>query len=233
MFFISLFVDDDRVTLKLVQGILEGAGYSVVAVADPREALEKMDREQVDLVITDANMPGGVSGFDVVRTIRTRPHLRNLPVALLTGRREKKDIQLGLQVGADDYIIKPIDPLVLLGKVETLLKKRTGGAVTQVQTERTVDLSASWDVDTKITHVSDRGLTLWSCLSAPVDSKVKITSAFFQQLSIDPPILRVIGFSKDPNHPQMYFINTIYAGISLPDLQKIKAWLSGGTTKAS
>src|SRR5438105_4750767 len=114
-----LFVDDDRVTLKLVKGILEGAGYAVIICTDPREALDRMEREKVDVIISDANMPGGISGFDFVKTIRGRSEYRDLPVALLTGRREKRDIQMGLQVGADDYIIKPIDPLVLLGKIET------------------------------------------------------------------------------------------------------------------
>ena len=65
-----LFIDDDKVTLRLVREILEGAGYSVVACTDPRDALDHLSKEPFDLILTDANIPGGVSGFDLVRTIR-------------------------------------------------------------------------------------------------------------------------------------------------------------------
>jgi len=220
-----LFVDDDRVTLKLVKGILEGAGYSVIAVADPREALDVLERENVDILISDANMPGGVSGFDLVRTIRTMYKFKDLPIALLTGRREKRDIQMGLQSGADDYIIKPIDPLILLGKIETLLKKRTLQVQVTPFAERSVRAPATWDVDTQITQVSEQGMTIWSALSSPVDAKLRVKSEFFGVLGIDPPMLRVIGFSRDPNNPTMYFINTAFIGMNDNEMQKIRSWL--------
>src|SRR3954471_15653832 len=91
-----LFVDDDKVALKMVKGILESAGYGVTVTMDPREALEKLTHYHFDLLISDANMPGGISGFDLVRTIRSQPRFGDLTIALLTGRREKQDIRQGL-----------------------------------------------------------------------------------------------------------------------------------------
>jgi CheY-like chemotaxis protein len=245
-----LFVDDDRVSLKLVRGILEGAGYGVHTSTDPREALELMAKEKVDIVISDANMPGGISGFEFVRTIRMRPEFKDLPVALLTGRREKRDIQMGLQSGADDYIIKPIDPLVLLGKIETLLKKKpfasTQGTVPTVNgtvppvnhgatisVDRPVRLAATWDMETVIVQASDRGLTLWSSLTAAVDTRVKVKSEFFARVGIEPPMLRIIGFTRDPAQVAKYYINTTFENISDSDVQKLRAWIATTTPKAS
>lgn len=220
-----LFVDDDKVTLKLVKEILESAGYSAVAVPDPRDALDHLEKETFDLVISDANMPGGVSGFDLVKTIRRNSKFASLPVALLTGRRDKKDIQMGLECGADDYIIKPIDPHILLGKIESLLKKKPP----QVQAkfpEGPVRQKAEWDVETQITYISERGLILSSPLIAPPDTKFRVRSEFFNQLGISPPILRVVGYTRDASSPNSYLINANFFGLTDVDLQKIRGWLN-------
>jgi CheY-like chemotaxis protein len=219
-----LFIDDDKVTLKLVKDILESSGYSVVTTPDPRDGLDRLEREVFDLIITDANMPGGVSGFELIKTIRGKPKFAHLPIAMLTGRRDKKDIQLGLDSGADDYIIKPIDPMILLGKIQSLLKKRP--PTTNNFPEGPVRKKAEWDVETQITYVSERGLTLWSPLFAPMDTKLKVRSDFFAQIGIECPYLRVTGYTRDPSNASMYFISANFIGLTDTELQKIRQWLN-------
>src|ERR1700756_3638022 len=116
-----LVVDDDKDFLRVVQKVLEAGGYSVVVATDAMDALEQLAKEVFDLVLSDANMPGG-SGFDLVRTLRRHPLTSAIPIALLTGRREKQDVAKGLASGADDYIVKPIDPDLFLDKVSSLLQ---------------------------------------------------------------------------------------------------------------
>ncbi|MDZ4676687.1 MAG: response regulator [Oligoflexia bacterium] len=221
-----LFIDDDKVTLKLVKDILESSGYSVVTSTDPRDGLDKLEREVFDMVITDANMPGGVSGYELIKTIRGKPKFAHIPIAMLTGRRDKKDIQLGLDSGADDYIIKPIDPMILLGKIQALLKKKSVQVPTTSFPEGPVRRKAQWDVDTQITYISERGLTLRSPLFAPMDTKVKVNSEFFQQIGIEPPILRVTGYTRDPSNAGLYFISANFIGLNDTELQKIRHWLN-------
>jgi CheY-like chemotaxis protein len=229
-----LYVDDDRVALKMVKSILESAGYAVTTTTDPRDGLERMKTESFDLVISDANMPGGVSGFDMVRTIRSQMHFDKVAVALLTGRREKKDIQLGLECGANDYIIKPIDPDILLSKVESLIKKKAPQHPAARFAERSVRQQAKWDLDIQITYVSERGLTLWAPLYAPIDAKIKVRSDFFTAVGIEPPILRVAGYTRDPSQEGMFYINTVFVGVHESELQKIRAWIhSASKSKAS
>lgn len=229
-----LFVDDDRVALKMVKSILESAGYLVTTTGDPRDALDRLEKEPFDLLISDANIPGGVSGFDLVKTVRSRMHFDKMAIALLTGRREKKDIQYGLDCGANDYIVKPIDPDILLAKVEGLVKKKPDQHPPTRFAERSVRQAADWDLSVQITYISERGMTLRAPLPAPVDSKVQIRSSFFKTIGIEPPILRVASCNRDPSDNNMYFINTVFIGMHDSELQKIRSWIfSSSEAKAA
>ncbi len=225
-----LFVDDDKVTQKLVKGILNSAGYSVTTLSDPRDAFDRLNSEHFDIIITDANMPGGISGFDFIRTIRRTEKFSKIPVAMLTGRRDAKDIQLGLEVGANDYILKPIDPLILLGKVEGLFKKRSPEISKTVFQEGPVRQRANLNLDLEIVYLSERGMVITSPLIAIEDSKMKIQSEFFGQLGINPPILRVTSCTPDPSNPNIFLIKTNFIGLSDTDLQKIRNFLNTKVT---
>src|ERR1700728_3222226 len=141
-----LVVDDDKDFLRIVQKVLEAGNFSVVTTTDAMGALELLQKEIFDLILSDANMPGG-SGFDLVRTVRRNPDTAMIPIAMLTGRREKEDIQKGLNAGADDYIVKPIDPDHFIDKINTLLKNRTGEVRPEINFAATAThVPAKWDV---------------------------------------------------------------------------------------
>jgi len=221
-----LFIDDDKVTLKVVRSILESAGYSVITTTDARDGLERLEREPVDLIITDANIPGGISGFELVKTVRKHPKFSRLPVAILTGRREKKDIERGLECGANDYIIKPIDSHILLGKIDSLLTKRTAETRTTRFSEGPVRQQAQWAMNIEITYISERGLTLVCPVPIPVDTKMKLTSSFYDLIGISSPVLRVTGFNKDGAVDNRFFVNATFIGLTDNDLQKIRMWIN-------
>ncbi len=117
-----LVVDDDKDLLRMVQKILEANGYTVTTALNPLDGIEKIETDSFDLILSDANMPYK-SGFDFIKTIRSSSHSPDVAIALLTGRRDKKDVQLGLDCGADDYIIKPFSPILLLKRIEALLRR--------------------------------------------------------------------------------------------------------------
>jgi len=220
-----LFVDDDKVALKMVKTILESAGFIVTLSSDPRDALEQLARGNFDIFISDANMPGGISGFDLVKTIRSQKQYDKMAVALLTGRREKKDIKLGLDSGADDYIVKPIDPDILLAKVEGLLKKKNPSTITRFA-ERPVRSDAFWEITIQITYISERGINLWVPFAPPIDSRLQIRSDFFGIVGIEPPFLRVVAVNKAPHNDGMYFAITQFIGANDSELQKIRQWIN-------
>src|SRR5262245_38684626 len=115
-----LVVDDDQALLSLVSFALRQAGYLPLEAGDAAQALSLFEREQPELVILDVNLPGGQTGFDVLRQIRAQART---PVMLLTVRNSEEDEVRGLDLGADDYLNKPFSPRSLLARVRALLRR--------------------------------------------------------------------------------------------------------------
>jgi two-component system cell cycle response regulator len=114
-----LVVDDDDDNLKLVSKTLEYEGYRVERASSGEEALAKLKHISPDLVLLDINMPG-LSGLDTLKRLRLRESY--VSVIFVTARAETKDVILGLDSGADDYICKPFDPYEMLARVRAQLR---------------------------------------------------------------------------------------------------------------
>ena len=118
-----LLVDDDPVIMRLLEVNFEMEGYRVATATDGAQALERIYADRPDLVICDIMMPL-VNGLEVVERLRQSDDdaLRRLPVILLSAKAQASEVQKGLDVGADDYITKPFDPLELVERVQALLE---------------------------------------------------------------------------------------------------------------
>lgn len=113
-----LLVDDDRNISELIKMYLEKEGYICIQGFNGKEAVEKMD-QSIDLVILDIMLPL-LNGWDVLKEIRKR---YNTPVIMLTAKGETFDKVLGLELGADDYIVKPFEPKELVARVKAVLRR--------------------------------------------------------------------------------------------------------------
>jgi DNA-binding response OmpR family regulator len=114
-----LVVDDEREIIKLVKAYLEQAGFKVVTAADGQEGLTVFRHERPDLVVLDLSLPR-IDGLDVCRTIRRES---DTPVIMLTARVEEHDRLIGLELGADDYMIKPFSPREVVARVRAVLRR--------------------------------------------------------------------------------------------------------------
>ncbi len=117
-----LIVDDDMQIRQLLSEYLTGFGMSVVAVADGQAMAEAMKRASFDLVILDLMLPGD-DGLELCRKIRAES---NVPILMLTARGEPMDRVVGLELGADDYIVKPFEPRELVARIQTILRRTRG-----------------------------------------------------------------------------------------------------------
>ncbi|AGW11961.1 response regulator [Megalodesulfovibrio gigas] len=116
-----LIVDDSKTVRNLVAFILKKEGYKVTAAENGLDGLEKLySMEQVDLIISDINMPK-MDGFTFIRHVREQVLYRDLPIVVLSTEGQEKDIQQGLQLGANLYMVKPAQPEKLLRNVKMLL----------------------------------------------------------------------------------------------------------------
>ena len=113
-----LVVDDDKNICELLRLYLVKEGYNVTMVHDGGAALAEFDKLHPDLVLLDVMMPV-MDGWEVCRKIRAKD---NTPIIMLTAKGETYDKVLGLELGADDYIVKPFAPAELLARVEGLLR---------------------------------------------------------------------------------------------------------------
>ncbi|MEO6939156.1 MAG: response regulator [Candidatus Kapaibacterium sp.] len=123
-----LVVDDEKDIRDLIAYNLSKEGFAVLTAADGNEALLKMEEHKVAVVILDIMMPG-MDGFEVCRRIRAKeaksvgPIRQSMPVIFLTARSGEADQIIGLELGADDYIQKPVSPRVLVARVKSILRR--------------------------------------------------------------------------------------------------------------
>jgi diguanylate cyclase (GGDEF)-like protein len=117
-----LVVDDDPDIARFVEVNLRSAGYDVAVAGDGEEALEKAGELRPDLVLLDVMMPR-IDGFEVAQRLRKNPQTANTSIIMLTAKALSADKVTGLQSGADDYIIKPYDPIELLARVKGTLRR--------------------------------------------------------------------------------------------------------------
>lgn len=117
-----LVVDDESNIVDILKFNLEREGYEVLCAYDGGEALEKARNEAPDLVLLDVMLPV-MDGFSVLEEIRKTDKLT--PVIMLTAREEERDKVLGLEIGADDYIVKPFSVRELMARVKTNIRRMT------------------------------------------------------------------------------------------------------------
>lgn len=143
-----LIVDDDPSIANLIEIYLVNEGYQVMKAASGREALELLNKKDARLVILDVMMPG-MDGLEVCRTIRAD---KAVPILMLSAKAEDMDKIMGLMTGADDYMVKPFNPLELLARVRSLLR-RAYGLNARAKRERGADVITfdSLEID-KATH---------------------------------------------------------------------------------
>lgn len=116
-----LVCDDDREIVEAIEIYLPQEGYKVLKAYDGEEALKVLDREKVDLLIIDVMMPK-LDGIRATLKIREK---KNMPIIILSAKSEDADKILGLNVGADDYMTKPFNPLELTARVKSQLRRYT------------------------------------------------------------------------------------------------------------
>ena len=121
-----LICDDDKDIVSALDIYLTSEGYETVKAYDGLECLEAVKRQPVDLILLDVMMPG----LDGIRTTAKLRESCNVPIILLTAKSEDSDKILGLNIGADDYITKPFNPIEVIARVKSQLRRYTslGGA---------------------------------------------------------------------------------------------------------
>jgi DNA-binding response OmpR family regulator len=118
-----LVVDDDPVILKLLEVNFEMEGFTVVRASDGVEGLERAREVLPDIVVLDVMMPR-MTGHEVATALRADPATAGIPIIFVTARAQSGDVERGMELGVDDYVTKPFDPLDLIARVNVVLARR-------------------------------------------------------------------------------------------------------------
>ncbi len=117
---IVLIVDDDEDVRKMLYKVVKSNGIHADTAESGEDAITLLSEKHYDLILLDVNM-GGMDGFEVVETIRARG--LQTPIIIVSGRKEDYDTLYGLDIGADDYITKPFNPITLGAKIKALIRR--------------------------------------------------------------------------------------------------------------
>lgn len=119
-----LVVDDEPDIVEIIQYNLEKSGFDVIVAADGPAALEKARDETPDLIVLDLMLPG-LEGTDVCRILKQEERTRSIPILMLTAKSEEIDRIIGLELGGDDYVVKPFSPREIALRIRNILRRRS------------------------------------------------------------------------------------------------------------
>lgn len=227
-----LVVDDDNDILKLAETVLGSEGHTVFTALDALRAIDFLNQYSFDLLLSDANMPM-YSGFELVNTIRNDNKFDNMSVAMLTGLKERKDVERAIKMGVDDYIVKPIDPLILVQKINSLFDKRPPQNYPEISLVDTNMGRGEFRTAMIIEAVSELGARVLSPVVLKPGAVIDIHSDFFKALDVEPPPLKVLSVEIDSSGQCR--AQCIFMGAQEAMLQKIRRWLYShrSTTKSA
>ncbi len=118
-----LVIEDDNDIRELITYNLVREGYQVLESSDGEDGLSKAKSKPCDLILLDLMLPG-VSGLEICKNLRAAPKTANIPIIMVTAKGEEADIVVGLELGADDYVVKPFSPKVLMSRVRAVLRRQ-------------------------------------------------------------------------------------------------------------
>lgn len=219
-----LVVDDDPDILKMAENVLGAVGHTVFTAEDAMRAMDWLNHIDFDLMLSDANMPH-YSGFELVNTIRRDDKFKQLSIAMLTGLRERSDVARAVQAGVDDYIVKPLDPMILIQKVTTLFEKKPPTAYPEIDL-----LGTPWSKGSSVREVIVENISELGCRVSTKDVHLKvgmvldIQCEFFRELDVTAPQMKVQAVEYDKAN-DVYRAHMIFLGAREAFLQKIRRWL--------
>lgn len=117
-----LVVDDEEDILELVRYNLAREGYNIETALTGEETLNRAEAMPIHLIVLDLMLPG-IDGLEVTRRLKKNPRTQRIPIVMLTAKGEEADVVTGLELGADDYIVKPFSPRILVARVKAVLRR--------------------------------------------------------------------------------------------------------------
>ena len=193
-----LIVEDDENIRQLLKLTLASFNYELVDFENGKDAYDYLQNNKVDLAILDLMLPG-MNGYDILKFIRSKATLKDLPVIILSAKDKELDKIMGLDLGADDYLTKPFDKSELLARIQAVVRRSKGHSNSII---RTGDVQI--DLDTQTVTVNGKTLHL---------------------TGKEYGIMELLSLRKGATLNKDQFLNHLYGGIDEPELKIIDVFI--------
>lgn len=218
-----LVLDDNRNDLMLVKFVIMRMGCNPILIEQPSALIENLQKYQISLIVLDLDMPG-LTGIDVLKKIKKVPSYKDIPIVMLTGNSEMSNVKTTIALGAVDYIVKPIDPMIFEGKVKKFLHSQTleqKNSWVEYEIKKLTDKEIKLHLSAKIVSIGEMTLTIQLNQELPAGFSFYSDAPLFAELEIKNPLLKVETCHFEN---ESYFVKCSMIGLKEAELKKIRLY---------
>jgi DNA-binding response OmpR family regulator len=216
-------IDDNAADLVMARLLLRKEGCEPHLFEDQSKALETLSKETPNLILLDIEMPG-ISGLDLLKRLRRKVHLQNVPIVMVTGKSDIADVRTAIASGANDYIVKPLDPEIFEAKLWRMLKdfakkEKAQQNWVEFMLEKTVEQEVQLQMDARVISIGEVSLTIQTNSAIPLNLNFYVKLPFLKELDIPLLPLSVLSCQEDGD---FYKVKCNIIGMPEKELQKIR-----------
>lgn len=220
-----LVVDDSEQSLNLLKKILTDEGHEVHLAKEAFEAMDCLDKFAFDLLLLDVNMPFK-DGFSTLKTLKETIRFKMMPVAMITGRSEPRDVKKAVSLGADSYTVKPFDKEDILTKVNALLNKENVKVSYQLNIGNTSpfaegELKMSSEI--RVTEVTDSSVIVLTDMMLQENKDLIFNCPIFERIGIPAQKMKISDIQ--PGEGGYSQARLIFKSIQPENIQKLRNWI--------
>ena len=220
-----LVVDDSEQSLNLLRKMLSDEGHEVHLAKESFEAMDYLDRFAFDLMLLDVNMPFK-DGFSTLKTLKETIRYKMMPIAMITGRSEPRDVKKAISLGADSYIVKPFEKTDIIPKLNKLLNKETTKISYQLELSNTSPFAGGalcMSSEIKIQEITDSSVMILTDMPLQQDKDILFNCPVFERLGIPAQKMKISTCKKQED--KMFCARLIYKSIQPESIQKLRNWI--------
>lgn len=214
-----LVIDDNPSDLTIVKFVLEKAKFHAILLTNPLEAFDFLANHHIDMIVLDWQMPQ-MSGMEFLKRIRRDSRYRTLPIMIMSGRNGTKDVKMAIQTGATDYVIKPIDPLIMESKLTRLFGGVDTWSYFRLNPEDEKS-KGSILMSVCLTGLAETGCYFKSNAIFSVGQSIDVKLRLLEELGINSLPLRILSVNNEGKDP---VYQAAFVGLKEGDLQKIRVF---------
>ena len=220
-----LVVDDSEQSLNILKKYLSEEGHEVHLAREAFEAMDYLDKFSFDLMLLDVNMPFK-DGFSTLKSLKETIRFKMMPIAMITGRSEPRDVKKAISLGADSYIVKPFDKDDILKKVNSLLNKENTKISYELEIGNTSPLAEAeltMAAEIRLQKITDSSVLILTNMELREDKEITFNCPTFERLGIPPQKMRI----SDMKDEELDFkkVRLIYKNLDPANTQKLRNWI--------